>query len=58
LSQGTKRPEPKNISLTAVLDVQAAPDAGADGKAPLPRFSMVAYTGGLMRIAAGGADRA
>jgi hypothetical protein len=41
--------QPKNISLTATLDIQAA-DAG-DGKAPLPRFSMVAYTGGMMRIA-------
>ena len=43
--------EPKNISLTAVLDVQAMGDAGGDGEAKLPRFSMVAYTGGQMRIA-------
>jgi hypothetical protein len=42
--------EPKSISLTATLDLQAGADAG-DGKPALPRFSMVAYTGGPMRIA-------
>jgi len=44
---GAKPPE--RLELTAQMEITAA-DAG-DGKAPLPRFSMVAYTGGLMRIA-------
>jgi len=46
---------PENFTLTAqmeiTLDAAAGSDAGGDGKAPLPRFSMVAYTGGTMRIA-------
>jgi len=36
--------------MEITLDV-ASGDAGGDGKPPLPRFSMVAYTGGTMRIA-------
>ncbi len=42
--------EHKSISLTAILDVQAGADTGA-GKPARPRFSMVAYTGGSMRVA-------
>jgi len=41
---------PKNFTLTAQLNVTAGADAG-EGKVKLPRFSMVAYTGGMMRIA-------
>jgi len=43
--------EPKSISLTAVMDITAGADAGDPGAPTLPRFSMVAYTGGAMRIA-------
>ena len=39
--------EPGAIEIEAVGDA----DAAADGKPRLPRFSMVAYTGGPMRIA-------
>lgn len=39
--------EPGGISIEAAGDVAA----GDNGKAKLPRFSMVAYTGGPMRIA-------
>lgn len=39
--------EPGGISIEAAADVAA----GESGKAKLPRFSMVAYTGGAMRIA-------
>ena len=39
--------EPGAISIEAAADVAA----GANGKPKLPRFSMVAYTGGAMRIA-------
>jgi len=46
--QTTKPPE--QLELTAQMDITAGADAG-DGKPPLPRFSMVAYTGGPMRIA-------
>lgn len=41
--------QPKQLDLVASLNLEAAADA--DGKSPLPRFSMIAYTGGLMRIA-------
>ena len=34
-----------------VIEATAELAAGADGKPPLPRFAMVAYTGGPMRIA-------
>ncbi|MCE5327889.1 MAG: hypothetical protein LLG01_15895 [Planctomycetaceae bacterium] len=46
--------EPKNISLTAALDIDLSAQAsgeGADGAVKLPRFGMIAYTGGTMRIA-------
>ncbi|MCC7489969.1 MAG: hypothetical protein IT485_10050, partial [Gammaproteobacteria bacterium] len=39
--------EPGGISIEAAADVAA----GDDSKVKLPRFSMVAYTGGAMRIA-------
>ncbi len=39
--------EPGGISIEAAADVAA----GESGKTKLPRFSMVAYTGGAMRIA-------
>ena len=38
--------EPGAIQIEAVAQVEA----GGDGKPALPRFSMVAYTGGPMRI--------
>ena len=44
---------PERLELTAQMEIFAN-DAGAeagDGKSPLPRFSMVAYTGGPMRVA-------
>jgi hypothetical protein len=42
---------PKSLALTAtaVIDVDAA--ASGDGATALPRFRMVAYTGGPMRVA-------
>ena len=44
---------PERLELTAQMDITAADagDGSATGKGPLPRFSMIAYTGGLMRIA-------
>ena len=41
---------PERLLLTAQMDITAGADAG-DGKPALPRFTMVAYTGGPMRIA-------
>ena len=41
---------PERLELTAQMDITAGADAG-DGKPALPRFSMLAYTGGAMRIA-------
>ena len=41
--------EPKSVSLTATLDVQAVADT-SDGKLALPRFTMIAYTDGPMRL--------
>jgi len=41
--------EPKNLSLTSVLEIQAGADGG-DGQPALPRFTMVAHTGGVMRV--------
>jgi len=43
--------QPEPLSLTAAMQIDVAADAATDGKAPLPRFSMVAYTGGPMRVA-------
>ena len=42
---------PGRLELTALMDITAAADTGDPGKPALPRFSMVAYTGGPMRIA-------
>jgi hypothetical protein len=40
------------LTLTCAMEFEAAqPEPAAEGKAPLPRFSMVAYTGGAMRLA-------
>ena len=39
------------FSEPGAMTIEASADASADGKTPLPRFSMVAYTGGAMRIA-------
>jgi len=41
---------PESLALTAAMQIDVAAEA-ADGKAPLPRFTMVAYTGGPMRVA-------
>ena len=41
---------PERLELTAQMDITAGADTG-DGKPALPRFSMVAYTGGPMRVA-------
>lgn len=41
-------PPPIEIAAQFIIEAEAAP---SDGKAPLPRFRMVAYTGGPMRIA-------
>ena len=42
---------PKQLDLTAAMEIDVVAAAGPDGKPPLPRFNMVAYTGGPMRIA-------
>jgi len=39
------------FSEPGALTIEAAADVGGDGKPRLPRFTMVAYTGGPMRIA-------
>ncbi len=48
--KNTNPKPPERLELTAQMEITASADTG-DGKAPLPRFSMVAYTGGPMRIA-------
>jgi len=42
---------PEQLELKAQMDIIAGADTG-DGKPSLPRFSMVAYTGAAMRLAA------
>ncbi|RPI58255.1 MAG: hypothetical protein EHM48_10365, partial [Planctomycetaceae bacterium] len=42
--------QPDRLDLTATMDIDITADSG-DGKAPLPRFNMIAYTGGPMRVA-------
>ncbi len=37
------------ITASAQIDIEAA---AGDGQAALPRFRMIAYTGGAMRVAA------
>ena len=46
----TSEKPPESLALVATMQIEAAADA-AGGKAPLPRFTMVAYTGGPMKIA-------
>jgi len=48
-----KNPEPRELDLTASLTIEAAeaPPEGGVGKPRNRRFTMVAYTGGSMRIA-------
>ncbi|MGB2824907.1 MAG: hypothetical protein WBF17_28305 [Phycisphaerae bacterium] len=47
-----KNPEPRELDLTASLTIEAAPEGAGDvGKPRNRRFTMVAYTGGPMRIA-------
>ncbi len=40
---------PEQLTLTAQMQIEAAADGEEEPR--LPRFSMVAYTGGAMRIA-------
>ena len=40
---------PDRLDLTAAMEIDVVAEVG-DGKAPLPRFSMVAYTGGPMVV--------
>ncbi len=50
----TNRPEPMPEKLWLTATMQFASDEGVkagEGTPPLPRFNMVAYTGGLMRLA-------
>jgi len=54
MPQNSHKP-PEQFTLTAQMEITidaaaAGADAG-DSRVPLPRFNMVAYTGGLMRIA-------
>ena len=44
-------PEPKDITLTGELTIEAAGEAAEGGQPRNRRFTMVAYTGGPMRIA-------
>lgn len=39
------------LELTALCQIEAAEPVSGDAKAPLPRFRMLAYTGGPMRVA-------
>jgi len=41
---------PKQLELTAAMEIDVAAAASPDGRPPLPRFTMVAYTGGPMKI--------
>jgi hypothetical protein len=46
----THEKPPESLALVATMQIEASAQADG-GKAPLPRFTMVAYTGGPMRIA-------
>ena len=47
-----KQKPPESLELTATMQIDLAGEAaGSDGAPKLPRFNMVAYTGGAMRIA-------
>jgi hypothetical protein len=48
-SNSNQKP-PEQLELTAAMEIDITADA-SDGKSPLPRFTMVAYTGGPMRVA-------
>ncbi|MBI5726042.1 MAG: hypothetical protein HZA50_18930 [Planctomycetes bacterium] len=56
MDKNNPRP-PENFEMTAAVEIDmtaqaTGPDGGGvGGKAPLPRFSMIAYTGGPMKIA-------
>ncbi|MCC7204398.1 MAG: hypothetical protein IT441_04915, partial [Phycisphaeraceae bacterium] len=46
------QPDQDMVSLTAAMQIDAQASASDEGATPaLPRFSMVAYTGGAMRLA-------
>ncbi|MCC7408754.1 MAG: hypothetical protein IT442_11830, partial [Phycisphaeraceae bacterium] len=46
------QPDQDMVSLTAAMQIDAQASASGEGATPaLPRFSMVAYTGGAMRLA-------
>ena len=45
----TNQKQPDHLALTAQLELVAAAEP-VDGKPALPRFSMVAYTGGAMKV--------
>ncbi|MBE3098894.1 MAG: hypothetical protein IMZ44_17400 [Planctomycetes bacterium] len=42
---------PESLDLVAAMQIDVAAADAAGGKTPLPRFTMVAYTGGPMKIA-------
>ncbi len=42
--------DPGAIKIEALADGEADVEAGADGAPRLPRFEMLAYTGGPMRV--------
>jgi hypothetical protein len=46
----THEKPPESLALVATMQIEASAQADG-GKSPLPRFTMVAYTGGLMKIA-------
>jgi hypothetical protein len=48
--QAPKPPEEMPLELTCSMQIEAEAPA-ADGKPTLPRFRMIAYTGGAMRVA-------
>ncbi|MCC7409094.1 MAG: hypothetical protein IT442_13585 [Phycisphaeraceae bacterium] len=46
------QPDHDTVSLTAAMQIDAQASASGEGATPaLPRFSMIAYTGGAMRLA-------
>lgn len=57
MSQLLKKPRPetqgapRSLELAGTCEIEAESPATSDGKVALPRFRMVAYTGGPMRIA-------
>ena len=51
IEQSAQPQAPATLSLTGDFHIQAAGEAGESAAAKLPRFRMVAYTGGPMRLA-------